>query len=176
MLVLKRKIGQQIVLPGYGVTIDVVGVGRKQVSLAIAAPPEIPIHRGEVWDRIHRHCEDQPGGKAAPTNEAASTEDPESSSNWGTSPPDLNLCLAKWITWRTSGRIHQLTVKTVGDQTVVSGSVTSYYVRQLAQSAVNEVLAKRRLRPIPNVEYRFDVVDGTCQMAVDSSRLAGSRE
>ena len=39
MLVLARRIGQQIVLPGYGVTIDIVGLTKSQVRIGIEAPP-----------------------------------------------------------------------------------------------------------------------------------------
>lgn len=54
MLVLSRKTGEEIVLPNRGVTIGVVAVKGKQVRLGIAAPSEIPVHRGEVWHRIHK--------------------------------------------------------------------------------------------------------------------------
>lgn len=58
MLVLSRKVGEEIVLPNHGVTIGVVAVNGKRVRLGIAAPVEIPIHRGEVWRRIRapREC------------------------------------------------------------------------------------------------------------------------
>ena len=68
MLVLVRKIGQQIVLPGCGVTIDVLDLGKTRVRLGIAAPADIPVHRGEVWDRILRRGENQPGRNAELTN------------------------------------------------------------------------------------------------------------
>ena len=53
MLVLTRKIGQQLVLPEQGITIDVVDVGKTRVRLGISAPADIPVHRREVWDRAH---------------------------------------------------------------------------------------------------------------------------
>jgi len=52
MLVLARKIGQQVVLPGCGMTISILDVGKSQVRLGIAAPSDIQIFRKEVWDRI----------------------------------------------------------------------------------------------------------------------------
>ena len=111
MLVLTRKIGQQIVLPECEVTIEVLNVGRNQVRLGIAAPADVPVHRSEVWDRIYRRGESRRGG-------------------------DLDLCLAEWIGRRTSGRIRRLCVKTVGERTVISGLAVSYYALQLAQAAV----------------------------------------
>ena len=52
MLVLSRKIGEEIVLPESGVTIVVLGVSRKRVRLGIEAPPTATVHRAEVWQRI----------------------------------------------------------------------------------------------------------------------------
>jgi len=52
MLLLTRKIGQQVVLPDQGITIDVVDVCRTHVRLGITAPVNILVHRREVWDRV----------------------------------------------------------------------------------------------------------------------------
>ncbi len=52
MLVLSRKVGEEIVLPNCGVTVRIVAVHGKTVRLGIAAPSETPVHRGEVWQRI----------------------------------------------------------------------------------------------------------------------------
>ncbi len=132
MLVLTRKIGQQIVLPECEVTIEVLNVGKNQVRLGIAAPADVPVHRSEVWDRIHHRRENRRGG-------------------------DLDLRLAEWIGRRTSGRIRRLSVKTIGDRTVISGSAASYYALQLAQAAVSEVLDTWNPLPLPNVEYEIDI-------------------
>jgi carbon storage regulator len=51
MLVLSRKVGEEIVLPIHGVTIGVVAVAGKRVRLGITAPPDIKVHRKEVWQR-----------------------------------------------------------------------------------------------------------------------------
>lgn len=53
MLVLTRKIGESIVVPGCQLTVTVSKVKGKQVCLAISAPPEVDIFRQEVWDRQH---------------------------------------------------------------------------------------------------------------------------
>ena len=49
MLVLSRKVGQKIVVPGCDMTISVVNVSRNRVSLGIAAPQELAVHREEVY-------------------------------------------------------------------------------------------------------------------------------
>ena len=51
MLVLSRKCGQQIVI-GDGITVAVVAVRGGRVTLGVTAPPEMPVHREEVHERI----------------------------------------------------------------------------------------------------------------------------
>ncbi|MEQ8791470.1 MAG: carbon storage regulator CsrA [Pirellulaceae bacterium] len=53
MLVLSRKKNESIHIGG-GITISVVEVRGNRVHLAIDAPREIPVHRGEVYDRIRQ--------------------------------------------------------------------------------------------------------------------------
>ncbi|WP_430453300.1 carbon storage regulator [Rhodopirellula europaea] len=48
MLVLSRKIGQSICLPGSDTTITIAKATRNRVSLAIDAPREIAVSRGEL--------------------------------------------------------------------------------------------------------------------------------
>lgn len=62
MLVLKRKVGEQIVLPGHEVTIEVLGCEGGRVRLGISAPSEVAVHRGEVWQRIHMASHPVPQG------------------------------------------------------------------------------------------------------------------
>lgn len=52
MLILSRKQGEAIVLPGYGVEVTVMHVSGDRVKLGIQAPAEIPVHRQEVFDKI----------------------------------------------------------------------------------------------------------------------------
>jgi carbon storage regulator len=65
MLVLTRKIGQQIVLPGCGVTINVINSDKNRVRLGIAAPANVPVHRRELWERICHQSEDPASGNEA---------------------------------------------------------------------------------------------------------------
>jgi carbon storage regulator len=51
MLVLSRKAGQKIHI-GNGIEVTVSKICGDRVRLAFAAPPEVPIHRGEVFERI----------------------------------------------------------------------------------------------------------------------------
>jgi carbon storage regulator len=57
MLVLTRKIGEEIVLPESEVTIAVLCVAGKKVKLGITAPAGVPVHRREILQRAGRTCE-----------------------------------------------------------------------------------------------------------------------
>lgn len=52
MLVLSRK-KDEIITIGDNIRIMVVSTGNKFVRLGIQAPPEIPVHRLEIYELIH---------------------------------------------------------------------------------------------------------------------------
>jgi carbon storage regulator len=54
MLVLTRKIGEAIVMPGCGVVVTVLRVQGNKVRLGITAPDGVLVFRQEVWDRRHQ--------------------------------------------------------------------------------------------------------------------------
>jgi len=51
MLVLSRRPGEKVLLPGLGVTVQVLAVRRGEVRLGIVAPPEVAILREELVGR-----------------------------------------------------------------------------------------------------------------------------
>ena len=53
MLVLSRKAKESIRI-GDDIEVVVLEVHGDRVKLGFAAPPEVPIHRGEVYERISR--------------------------------------------------------------------------------------------------------------------------
>jgi carbon storage regulator len=53
MLVLSRKKSESIRI-GNGIKISVVEIRGNRVQLAIDAPREVPVHRGEVYERIRQ--------------------------------------------------------------------------------------------------------------------------
>lgn len=53
MLVLSRKLEEQIVI-GDRITITVLAVRGNRVKLGIHCPADIPVHRKEVAESIHR--------------------------------------------------------------------------------------------------------------------------
>ena len=57
MLVLSRKKNESIVINDR-VTVTIVEIRGEKVRLGIAAPREVPVHRKEVWDAIHKKQEE----------------------------------------------------------------------------------------------------------------------
>lgn len=53
MLILTRRLGEEIII-GDDITITILGVQGGQARLGINAPPNISVHRAEVYERIKR--------------------------------------------------------------------------------------------------------------------------
>lgn len=56
MLVLMRRIDESLMI-GDNVSVHILGVQGNQVRIGIDAPKAIPVHRQEVYNRIHRKGE-----------------------------------------------------------------------------------------------------------------------
>jgi carbon storage regulator len=54
MLVLSRKTGESVVIDGR-IIVKIVRVDGETVRVGIEAPPEVPIHRQEVYDEIQKN-------------------------------------------------------------------------------------------------------------------------
>ncbi len=52
MLVLSRKVGENILI-GKDIVVRVLTVKGDKVRLGIEAPREVPVHRNEIYDKIH---------------------------------------------------------------------------------------------------------------------------
>ncbi|MCX6721556.1 MAG: carbon storage regulator CsrA [Candidatus Staskawiczbacteria bacterium] len=70
MLVLSRKKNESIVIND-DITIVVVEIRVDKVRLGVEAPKEIPVHRREVFDAIHRN---EPLPPQSPDNPADPTD------------------------------------------------------------------------------------------------------
>ncbi|MCP4046161.1 MAG: carbon storage regulator CsrA [Gammaproteobacteria bacterium] len=51
MLILTRRVGEKLII-GENVTVTVLSVKGNQIRLGIDAPPEVKVHREEVYQRI----------------------------------------------------------------------------------------------------------------------------
>jgi len=57
LLVLTRRIQETLII-GDDIKITVLGISRGQIRIGIDAPPEVSIHREEIYNRIKRENED----------------------------------------------------------------------------------------------------------------------
>jgi carbon storage regulator len=62
MLVLSRKINEQIVI-GDNVVVTIVEICGRKVRLGIEAPKEVPVHRREIYEAIHQGFRQEEKGK-----------------------------------------------------------------------------------------------------------------
>jgi carbon storage regulator CsrA len=72
MLVLSRKIGEQIVVPHCELSVTVVGISGNTVRLGVTAPAEIGVYREELWRRVGSRAaaHDQPSPPVTVFNRA----------------------------------------------------------------------------------------------------------
>lgn len=51
VLVLSRKVGQKLVVPALGLSVEILGVAGDRVRLGIEAPPGLTVLRNELLER-----------------------------------------------------------------------------------------------------------------------------
>lgn len=53
MLILTRRIGESLQI-GDNIKVSVLSVRGNQIQIGIEAPPEVPVHRQEIYERLKR--------------------------------------------------------------------------------------------------------------------------
>ena len=56
MLILTRRIGESLKI-GDDIRVTVLGVRGNQIRMGIHAPAEVPVHREEIYDRVHENVD-----------------------------------------------------------------------------------------------------------------------
>ncbi len=144
MLVLTRKVGEEVVLPSCGVTIGVIRVAGKSVRLGITAPREVSVRRCAV------------GAKTATGARESASADPQSIDCLAPRPSDgLVEAIRSRIVQRAGGRVRNLEVQASDGHIVVRGVTPSYYARQLVCAAVLEAFPPGDGDPADSI--RFDI-------------------
>ena len=60
MLILTRRVGEKVII-GENVTVTVLGVKGNQIRMGIDAPPEVQVHREEIFQRILKERDEVDG-------------------------------------------------------------------------------------------------------------------
>jgi carbon storage regulator len=53
MLILTRRVGEAVMI-GEEISVTVLAINGMQVRVGVNAPKDVPVHREEIYDRIHQ--------------------------------------------------------------------------------------------------------------------------
>ena len=55
MLILTRRVGEKLMI-GDAIQVTILGIKGAQVRIGIKAPPEVAVHRAEIYEKIAREA------------------------------------------------------------------------------------------------------------------------
>jgi carbon storage regulator len=156
MLVLSRKVGEEIVLSDCGVSIGIMRVAGKRVSLGITAPPEVVVHRRETVRRMASTGAPCSSSKGAPASPLATLSTRRAKTV--SAAPHTHRRLVEWIDRAARGKLRSLRVDAGGGRVVVQGHVDSYHDRQAVQAALLGLLSADVGRGLEHLQLDIRVV------------------
>lgn len=152
MLVITRK-NREALRIGHDIEVTVLKVRGNGVQLGIRAPANVAIRREELPEKVI-HCSiDSGNNRTRPTRSV--------DARWA-ADRDLEERVKNFLGRLNPPALHDLQVKIHGGSAVVSGSVHSFYQKQLATSCC------QRVAGVLNVLNKVRVLDSTETRADDA--------
>jgi carbon storage regulator len=56
MLVLTRKCGEKVLVPQYGIVLEILKVEGDRVRLGLSAPSDVKLYREELWELVQANA------------------------------------------------------------------------------------------------------------------------
>lgn len=161
MLVLTRRIGEEITLPDQGVKITVLSVAGSKVKLGVTAPKSVPVHRDEVVQGTQSDSGDAATGdrgfRPSRSTSAGESPAPIQASSSAATTQQMERELVTAIAQRTAGRVKSLKVHILGDRIAVHGHTDCRSAVELAHLGLLDALNRIDVDWPEKVELNLEI-------------------